>query len=95
MIADFDSQVLWSALWLGLLAALCILAAAVAFAGGRSAVDLLFNAIVASAVAEALTPSRWQVVVFGVVFVWPWVCGSVWLSAHAVRFVFRVWGWLT
>ena len=49
----------------------------------------------AAAVVDALTPSRRQVVGFVLTFVVPWLVGMAWLSAYAVRFVYRVWGWLT
>ena len=47
------------------------------------------------AIVEAMTPSRWQLVWFGVVFAMPWVIGEAFLLLQAVRFVCRVWGWLT
>ncbi|MBU6223143.1 MAG: hypothetical protein KGR24_10415 [Planctomycetes bacterium] len=47
------------------------------------------------AIVEAMTPSRWQLVWFVVVFVQPWVIGVIHMLAQAVRFAFRVWGWLT
>lgn len=47
------------------------------------------------AIVEAMTPSRQQLVLFGVVFVVPWVIGEAFILLQAVRFVCRVWGWLT
>jgi hypothetical protein len=49
----------------------------------------------ANGVVEAMTPSRWQLVWFVVLFAIPWVIGQAFILLQAVRFVCRVWGWLT
>lgn len=48
----------------------------------------------ASGVVKAMTPSSGQLVWFFVVFAMPWVIGEAFLLLQAVRFAFRVWGWL-
>ena len=52
-------------------------------------------AAVAAIASAIVTASRWQLVWFVVMFAMPWVIGQAFILLQAVRFVCRVWGWLT